>query len=62
MKFGEKKVIKQKFYAAKKPIKTWDADFVNKDKNYYYYKMILEKCSHHCKKNQLKLGMLILII
>ena len=35
---------------------------LNKDKNYYYYKIILEKCSHHCKKKQLKLGMLILII
>ena len=29
LKSGEKKVIKQKFYAAKKPIKTWDADFDN---------------------------------
>ena len=29
LKFGEKKIAKEKFYVAKKPIKIWDADVDN---------------------------------
>ena len=29
MRFGEKKIAKEKFYAAKKPIKIWDVNVDN---------------------------------
>ena len=44
MRFGETKVPKQKFYAAKNPINFWDIDIDNK----VYSKLIERKINYKC--------------
>ena len=34
LRFGKTKIAKEKFYAAKKPIKIWDVNFENKPINH----------------------------